>query len=68
MLKSHIFHANSLDKIPKLQEQINTFLADQDDDAVVSINTTEFGPAGTHEFYSYTVLLVYRVKQSHPQT
>ena len=62
MLKAHIFHANALDKLPKIHEQLNTFLGKLEDDTIVSVNATEFGPAGTHEFYSYTVLVVYKSK------
>ncbi len=60
MLKAQLFHANALDKLPKLHEQINQFLGHLDESALVSVNATEFGPAGTHEFYSYTVLMIYR--------
>lgn len=60
MLKAQIFHANAVDKLPKIHEQMNDLLAQLDDDSVVSVSTTEFGPAGTHEFYSYTVLVVYK--------
>ncbi len=60
MLKAQIFHANAVDKLPKIHEQMNGLLAQLDDDSVVSVSTTEFGPAGTHEFYSYTVLVVYK--------
>jgi hypothetical protein len=60
MLKSHFFHANSQDKIPKLHDQLNQFFNKLDEDAIVSVNTTEFGPAGSHDFYSYTVLVVYK--------
>ncbi|MCL6520456.1 MAG: hypothetical protein K6T99_11565 [Armatimonadetes bacterium] len=60
MLKAQIFHANSVDKLPKIHEQINSFVAQLAEDAIVSINTTEFGPAGVHDFYSYTVLIVYK--------
>ena len=60
MLKAQIFHANAIDKLPKIHEQINSFVAQLADDAIVSINTTEFGPAGVHDFYSYTVLIVYK--------
>ena len=62
MLKAQIFHANALDKLPKLHEQINELLGHLDDDAIVDLATTEFGPAGSHEFYSYTVLLIYKSK------
>jgi hypothetical protein len=62
MLKAQIFHANALDKLPKIHEQMNSYLAALDDDAIVSVNTTEFGPAGVHDFYSYTVLVLYRSK------
>ena len=60
MLKAQIFHANAVDKLPKIHEQINNLISQLDDDAIVSINTTEFGPAGVHDFYSYTVLIVYK--------
>jgi hypothetical protein len=60
LLKAQIFHANAVDKLPKIHEQINNLISQLDDDAIVSINTTEFGPAGVHDFYSYTVLIVYK--------
>jgi len=60
LLKAQIFHINALDKLPKIHEQINNLLGQLDGDAVVSVNATEFGPAGIHEFYSYTVLVVYK--------
>lgn len=63
MLKAQVFHANSLEKLPKIHEQMNGFLAELDDDAIVTVNTTEFGPAATHEFYSYTVLVIYRTRE-----
>lgn len=63
MLKAQIFHANALDKLPKIHEQVNHFIAELDADDIVSVNTTEFGPAGVHDFYSYTVLLIYRAKE-----
>ena len=62
MLKAQIFHANAVDKLPKIHEQINNLLSQLDDDAVVSVNATEFGPAGVHEFYSYTVLVIYKAQ------
>jgi len=63
MLKAQIFHANALDKLPKTQEQINQLLSHLDEGALVSVNATEFGPAGSHDFYSYTVLMIYRSKE-----
>jgi hypothetical protein len=60
LLKCQVFHANALDKLTKVQEQINAFLSQHEDDAVVSVNATEFGPAGVHDFYSYTVLIMYK--------
>ena len=60
MLKSRIFHANALDKHPKLGEQFNVFLATLSDDALVSVNTTEVGPSSSNDFYSFTVLVVYK--------
>jgi len=62
LLKAQIFHANAVDKLPKIHEQINGLLSQLDDDAVVSVSATEFGPAGVHEFYSYTVLMVYKAR------
>ncbi|MDI6828318.1 MAG: hypothetical protein QME62_07545 [Armatimonadota bacterium] len=62
MLKAQILHANSVDKLPKIHEQMNSLLSQLDDDAVVSVSTTEFGPAGVHDFYSYTVLIIYKTK------
>jgi len=62
LLKAQIFHANAVDKLPKIHEQINNLLSQLDDDAVVSVNATEFGPAGVHEFYSYTVLVIYKAQ------
>ncbi|MBP6965711.1 MAG: hypothetical protein KBC96_15055 [Armatimonadetes bacterium] len=63
MLKAQIFHANALDKLPKVQEQITQLLGHIGEGALVSVNATEFGPAGTHDFYSYTVLVIYRAKE-----
>ncbi len=63
MLKAQIFHANALDKLPKLHEQINQLLGRIDENALVSVNATEFGPAAGHDFYSYTVLMIYRSKE-----
>lgn len=62
MLKAQIFHANALDKLPKLHEQINQLLSQLDDDGVVSMTSTEFGPAGSHDFYSYTIVIIYKAK------
>lgn len=62
MLKAQLFHANALDKLARIHEQINSFLRELGDDAIVSVTATEFGPAGTHEFYSYTVLIIYKTR------
>lgn len=62
MIKARYFHANALDKLPKIFEQFNTFLSELDDDAVVTVNCTEFGTQGAHEQYSYTVCVVYKEK------
>ena len=62
MLKAQIFHGNALDKLPKVHDQLNTLLGELDEDAIVSVSTTEFGPAGVHDFYSYTVLVIYKSK------
>ena len=63
LLKAHFFHINNVEKLPRLQETLTTFLSHLDDDAVVSMNTTEVGPAGSHDFYSYTVALIFKTKQ-----
>ncbi len=60
MLKAQLFHANALDKLPKVHEQLNEFLSRLDDDAIVEMAATEFGPSAGHEFFSYTVLLIYK--------
>ena len=60
MLKAEIFHANALDKLPKVHDQLNTFLGKQQDDAIISINATELGYSGIQQFYSYTVLVIYK--------
>ncbi|MHB0913583.1 MAG: hypothetical protein ACYC2Y_09080 [Armatimonadota bacterium] len=60
MLKSQIFHVNSVDKFPKMREMLEEFLSKLGEDALVSVNTTEVGPAGTYNFYSYTVLVIYK--------
>ena len=55
MLKAQFFHANAIDKMSKVDEQMNAFLGKIDQDSVVSVNTTELGYAGIQQFYSYTV-------------
>lgn len=63
MLRSQIFHVNAVDKLPKMREMIEDFLHSIGEDAVIeNMSTTEVGPAGTSEFYSYTVLMIYRTK------
>ena len=60
MLKAQFFHANAIDKMSKVDEQMNAFLGKIDQDSVVSVNTTELGYAGIQQFYSYTVLVIYK--------
>ena len=60
MLKAQFFHANALDKMTKVHEQLNSFLSKQQDDAIVSVNATELGYSGIQQFYSYTVLVIYK--------
>ena len=62
MLKAQIFHANSVDKLPKVHEQMNALVNPLDKDDIVSINTTEVSFSGIQSFYSYTVLVIYRAK------
>lgn len=64
MLKVQLFHANALDKHSKLHDQLNVFVSKLDDDAIVSVNATEVGPATSGDFYSYTVMIVYKEKNS----
>ena len=59
MLKAQFFHANAPDKMAKVHEQLNTFLARLKKEDIVSVNTTEVSYSGVQPFYSYTVLLVY---------
>ena len=61
MLKAEVFHANALDKLPKVHEQLNNFLSKIEDDGIISINPTELGYSGIQQFYSYTVLVVYKI-------
>ena len=60
MLKAQVFHANALDKMTKVHDQMNSFLAGLEDDAIVSVNATELGYSGIQQFYSYTILVVYK--------
>ncbi|MHB1000649.1 MAG: hypothetical protein ACYC27_15520 [Armatimonadota bacterium] len=62
MLKSQIFHANAVDKLPKVREQMDNFLSVLEDDAVVSVTTTEIGSPSKDASYSYTVLVIYKSK------
>lgn len=64
MLKAQIFHANAVDKLPKIHEQLNNHLAQLEKEDIVSIHTTELGYSGIQQFYSYTVLVVYKAKES----
>ncbi len=60
MLKAQIFHANAVEKLPKIHEQLNDLLGRLGDDDVVSVNTSEVSFSGMQSFYSYTVLVVYK--------
>ena len=60
MLKAQFFHANAIDKMSKVDEQLNSFLSKIAEDSIVSVNTTELGYSGIQQFYSYTVLVVYK--------
>jgi hypothetical protein len=60
LLKAQIFHANSVEKLPKIHEQMNNLLANLEKDDIVSVNTTEISFSGIQAFYSYTLLVVYR--------
>jgi len=63
LLKAQIFHANSVDKLPKIHEQLNNLLNPLDKDDIVSVNTTEVSFSGIQSFYSYTVVVIYRPKE-----
>lgn len=62
MLKGQIFHANAVDKLPKVHEQINNLICNLEKEDIVSINTTEYA-SPQHQFYSYTVLVVYKANE-----
>ena len=62
MLKAKMFHANSQEKQAKILDQMNTYISELDDGAILSINTTEYGLAGVVSQYSYTILLVHKIK------
>lgn len=63
MLKAKIFHANALEKQSKILDQMNQYLSELDDDSIVSVNTTEYGLAGMISQYSYTILVIHKVKK-----
>ena len=62
MLKAQIIHANAIDKLPKVHEQLNDLVSQLQKEDIVSINTTEVSFSGVQTFYSYTVLVVYDAK------
>lgn len=62
MLKAQIYHANTVDKLPKIHEQINGLIANLEKDDIVSVNTTEIA-APQQQFYSYTLLVMYQAKE-----
>ena len=48
LLKAQIFHANSVEKLPKIHEQFNNLLAHLEKDDIVSVNTTEISLSLIH--------------------
>lgn len=62
MLKTLIFHANSVDKLPKVHEQMNNWGANLNKEDVVSINTTEVSVPSS-QFYSFTIVVTYQAKE-----
>ena len=63
MVKAQILHANTVEKLPRIHEQMNDLLRPLDKEDVISINTTEVSFSGVQSFYSYTVLVVYQAKE-----
>ncbi len=62
MLKTQIFHANAVDKLPKVHEQMNNLGANLDKEDIVSINTTEVAVPSA-QFYSFTIVVTYQAKE-----
>lgn len=62
MLSAKFFHANAVDKMPKVTEQMNTFLSELAKEDIISVNTTEIGSPSKDAAYSYTVLIIYNSK------
>ncbi len=62
MLKTSIFHANAVDKIPKIHEQMNNLVSKLQKEDIVSVNTTEVSFSGVQAFYSYTVMVIHEDK------
>lgn len=60
MLHAQFFHINNVEKLPKLHEQLNAFLAQLEPSDIVDMKTTEVGASGHMAFYSYTILLLYK--------
>lgn len=62
MVAAKFFHANAIDKMPKITEQLNNFLSEMAREDIISINTTEIGSPSKDAAYSYTVLIIYNSK------
>jgi hypothetical protein len=62
LLKVQIFHANAVDKLTRVNEQMTGLVANLEKDDIVSINTTEIA-SPQHQFYSYTVMVTYNAKE-----
>ena len=62
MLKVQIFHANAVDKLTRVTEQMNGLVGNLEKDDIVYINTTEIA-SPQHQFYSFTVMVTYKVKE-----
>lgn len=62
MLKARFFHANAIDKITKVDQQLNDFLSNIEKDDIVSVNITESGSPDLDSAYSYTIVLIYQAR------
>jgi hypothetical protein len=62
MLKTQIFHANAVDKLPKIHEQMNNLCSKLEKEDIVSVNTTEVSFSGVQAFYSFTIVVIHVAK------
>ncbi|MHB1455968.1 MAG: hypothetical protein ACYC0V_03530 [Armatimonadota bacterium] len=62
MVSAKFFHANAVDKMPKITELLNNFLSELSKEDIISVNATEIGSPSKDAAYSYTVLIIYNSK------